>query len=178
MNPGNPLQTEEGHSYTASQNQYRNRDLLGWFDVEDLHKGIDKTLGITDEFLLNLTQDTAIAGDMLKPNQNAEPKDDCLKPEGRVDGMRYNNHDEQGIGHKMVNPSQELSLAFLIRFPKENLVNCPLCPLCGKGLHTLTEYERWLPRTHRRPECDGQLPHRTGCSVSSPSSHTLRPDAP
>jgi len=73
MNPGNPLQTEEGHSYTASQNKYRNRDLLSGFDMKDLHKGIDKTLGITNEFLLDLAQDTTVAGDMLKPNQNTEP---------------------------------------------------------------------------------------------------------
>jgi len=66
----------------------------------------------------------------------------------------------------MVNPSQELSLAFLVRLPKENLVNCPLCPLCGKGLHSLSEDERWLPRTRRHPEGDGQLPHRTCCSAS------------
>ena len=73
MDTGNPLQTEQGHSQSTSQDQNRNRDLLRGLDMEDLHKGVDETLGVSDHFLLDLAQDTAITGDMLNPDQNTEP---------------------------------------------------------------------------------------------------------
>jgi len=66
----------------------------------------------------------------------------------------------------MVNPSQELALSFVVGFPKEDLVDRPLRPLCSKGLHSLSEDERWLPRTHPDPEGDGPLPRRRDCSAS------------
>lgn len=166
MHSGNPLQTQQSHSQSASQDQNRNSDLLRGFDVEDLHKGVNETLGVSDQFLLNLTQDTAIAGHMLKPHHKAKKQDQSLQPESGIDGVRDDNHDEQGVRHKMMNPSQELTLAFIVGFPKENLVDRPLRPLCRKLLHSLTEDERWHPRTHPRSEGDGQLPRRTGCSVS------------
>jgi len=78
MNPSNPLQTEQGHSQSASQNQNRDRDLLCGFDVEDLHKGINETLGVSDQFLLDLAEHTSVTGDMLSPDQDAKKQDQGL----------------------------------------------------------------------------------------------------